>query len=244
MQSSASGVCSHSTEHQAEPVRVPALARRFRDPQLLWRALTHRSRGRDNNERLEFLGDAVLSLVVAELLCHAYPDVDEGDLSRMRSRLVRESTLAEIARELELGDHLRLGSGELKSGGFLRSSILADALEAVIGAVYLDRGYPAARDLIEDLMQERIADLPDPVELKDPKTRLQEVLQGLGRGLPEYLVVDQSGADHARRFKVACRVPGPDGVPSEFVATQGSRRRAEQTAARQALAMLELERTS
>ncbi len=244
MQSSASGVCSNSTDRQPDSVGIPGLAYRFRDSRLLGRALTHRSWGRDNNERLEFLGDAVLNLVVAELLCKAYPEVDEGDLSRMRSRLVRESTLADIARELELGEHLRLGSGELKSGGFLRSSILSDALEAVIGAVYLDGRYPAAQHLTEDLMKRRIAELPDPAELKDPKTRLQETLQGLGRGLPEYLVVDQSGADHARRFTVVCRVPDSGGTPTEFIAIQSSRRKAEQAAARQALEMLEVKRTS
>jgi len=235
-------VCSDSTDAAGGEIRIAGLARRFRDPELFARALTHRSFGRDNNERLEFLGDAVLGMVVAELLCQAHPELDEGDLSRMRASLVREATLADIARQLDLGDHLRLGSGELKSGGFLRASILADALEAVVGALYLDAGFDAARELVVTLMRERMDQLPDPATLKDAKTRLQEFLQERGQGLPDYRVVEESGADHARRFTVACCLPADqDREPLEYIATESSRRRAEQAAARKALAGLEAE---
>lgn len=211
---------------------LKGLGYEFRGAELLRLALTHRSCGNPNNERLEFLGDGVLNMVVAELLFHARPDVPEGDLSRLRARIVRERTLAEVARTLELGDHVRLGPGELKSGGFLRDSILADALEAVIGAVFLDGGFDAARDLVERLTAERIEALPDAETLKDPKTRLQELLQARAFKLPEYEVIDERGADHDRAFTVVCRVEMLD-EPIEATAT--SRRKAEQAAARLAL---------
>lgn len=207
----------------------------FRHAELLRLALTHRSCGNPNNERLEFLGDAVLNMVVAELLFNARPDVPEGDLSRLRARIVRERTLAEIARQLELGGHVLLGPGELKSGGFLRDSILADALEAVIGATFLDGGFEAARNLIERLTGERIAALPDAEALKDPKTRLQELLQGRSLSLPQYEVVNEWGADHDRKFTVECRVQTLD---SPIQATATSRRKAEQAAASNALETL------
>jgi len=205
---------------------------RFAQSKLLQLALTHRSRGNPNNERLEFLGDAVLNMVVAELLYRARFNAPEGDLSRLRARIVRERTLAEVARELELGEYVLLGSGELKSGGFLRDSILADALEAIIGAVFLDGGFECACDLVERLMSQRIANLPDAEQLKDAKTRLQEQLQSRSLDLPDYEVVDTRGADHDRRFTVVCRVAM---LEAPVQATASSRRKAEQAAATMAL---------
>ena len=215
---------------------IRGLNHRFDRPDLLERALTHRSMGQHNNERLEFLGDAVLNCVVAELLFEHSPESDEGDLSRMRALLVRERALAEVARELDLGDHLRLGPGELKSGGYLRTSILSDALEALIGAVFLDAGYAAARSEIQRWMEPRIRALPDADALKDSKTRLQELLQGRGLERPRYQLLEVDGADHARRFRVRCSTELLD-RPLE--ATAGSRRKAEQAAARAVLEALE-----
>jgi len=214
------------------PSSLRGLGHEFCRTDLLRLALTHRSRGNPNNERLEFLGDAVLNMVVAELLFVARPDVPEGDLSRLRARIVRERTLAEVARQLDLGQHVLLGPGELKSGGFLRDSILADALEALIGAVFLDGGFDSARGLVERLMAERIAALPDAESLKDPKTRLQELLQARSLKLPDYEVIDEHGADHDRSFTVLCRVEMLD---APVTATATSRRKAEQAAAKGAL---------
>lgn len=199
-------------------------------------ALTHRSASNRNNERLEFLGDAVLNLVAAELLYRRFPESSEGDLSRLRSSLVSEGPLAQAAQSLALGDELRLGSGELKTGGFRRESILADALEALIGAVYLDRGLDAARTLVERLVGPLVAALPAAEELKDPKTRLQERLQGRGLALPTYTVERVSGEPHAQHFAVRCE------VAALGIATDGegsSRRRAEQDAAQRLLDRLE-----
>lgn len=222
---------SRSTEAQYRGLQK-ALRYRFKQPELLNLALSHRSRGNPNNERLEFLGDAVLNMVVAALLYDARPEVPEGDLSRLRARIVRERTLAEVARELQLGDYVLLGPGELKSGGFLRDSILADALEAIIGAVFLDGGFECAANLVECLMSDRIADLPDAEQLKDAKTRLQERLQSRSLDLPDYEVVDQRGADHDRQFTVVCRVAM---LEAPMQATASSRRKAEQAAALKAL---------
>ena len=209
--------------------RIAGIDYRFRDAGLLEQALTHRSFGPPHYERLEFLGDSLLSMVIAEELFERRPHAAEGDLSRLRSRLVRDVTLARLASELHLGDHLRLGAGELKSGGFLRESILADVFEAIIGAIYLDGGFVEARRVIRELFAARLADLPDADSLKDPKTRLQELLQGRGHELPEYCVISESGADHAKRFEVECRA----GSLAEPVrAEAGSRRKAEQAAAR------------
>ena len=176
------------------------------DAALYEAALTHRSASGRNNERLEFLGDAVLNLVAAEMLYRRFPDSSEGDLSRLRASLVSEGPLAQAAQSLALGDELRLGSGELKSGGFRRESILADALEALIGAVYLDRGLDAARALVERLAEPLVEALPAAEELKDPKTRLQERLQGRGLALPSYTVERVSGEAHAQHFAVRCEV--------------------------------------
>lgn len=231
MRSSRSSVSSRSTD--IRPIStLKGLGHDFQRTALLRLALTHRSCGHPNNERLEFLGDGVLNMVVADLLFHARPDVPEGDLSRFRARIVRERTLAEVARQLELGDHVLLGPGELKSGGFLRDSILADALEALIGAVFLDGGFDAAQSLVERLMSERIGALPDAEALKDPKTRLQELLQARAFKLPVYEVIDERGAEHDRTFTVVCRIEMLD-EPIE--ATSTSRRKAEQAAARLAL---------
>ncbi len=204
----------------------------FGSQELLEQALTHRSVGRINNERLEFLGDSVLNCLIADELFRRFPEIPEGDLSRLRARLVNQSTLANIGREMELGQHVRLGSGEKKSGGHRRASILADAVEAVLGAVYLDGGFEACRGLVKRWFDQRLDSLPPASELKDPKTRLQEMLQGRGFDLPTYSVLDASGADHQRVFTVACEVAAL-GISVE--ATGTSRRKAEQAAAEIAL---------
>lgn len=203
-----------------------------RDPALFRAALTHRSAPGPNNERLEFLGDAVLNLIVAHHLFAAFPQASEGDLSRLRARVVSGEPLAEVAASLELGEALQLGSGELKTGGFRRQSILADALEAVWGALYLDGGLAAAEAVIERLLGPRIVALPAPHELKDAKTRLQEHLQSLGISLPRYQVERIEGEAHAQTFYVTCE------VPALHLSAQGSgssRRRAEQEAAERIL---------
>lgn len=215
---------------------IPGIAYTFDDERLLRTALTHRSLGEANYERLEFLGDAVLSFVVASHLYHLRPDVPEGSLSRLRSRVVRGETLARVAKSVNLGQHLRLGEGELKSGGFLRNSILADALEAVLGAIYLDGGIKACELVIQQLFEPVIQALPDAESLKDPKTRLQEWLQARGRPLPEYALSAESGPEHAKQFEVTCRVADTD---VQELAVGSSRRKAEQLAAKQMLARLE-----
>ncbi|MDJ0939260.1 MAG: ribonuclease III [Woeseiaceae bacterium] len=208
---------------------------RFRDSRLFELALTHRSSSGASNERLEFLGDAVLDFVVSDHVYRAMPDADEGDLSRLRASLVKDTSLAELARDLGLGEHLILGSGEQKTGGHRRESILADALEAVFGAVYLDAGYDAARAVVELAFGTRFDELPDPRELRDPKTRLQEWLQARGRGLPDYELVNVSGKAHRQTFEVRCTVTDSE------LATDGdgsSRRNAEQQAAERMLVLL------
>jgi ribonuclease III len=213
-----------------------ALEYQFSDVFLLTLALTHRSKGSSNNERLEFLGDAILGFVVAELLYAQFDSAPEGHLSRFRASLVKKETLAELAREFSLGDYLRLGSGELKSGGFRRDSILADGMEAVIGAMYLDGGMGSARQLIEKSLAPRLARLSAENELKDPKTRLQEYLQARHFPLPDYAVVSTSGDEHDQSFDVICRVQG---LQKPIKGTGSSRRKAEQAAAEQALALLD-----
>ncbi len=206
----------------------------FRDAALRERALSHRSVGAGNNERLEFFGDALVNLIVAELIFEKFPRADEGELTRLRARLVSEPALAEIARKLALGDDLRLGPGELKSGGFRRASILADAFEALVAAVYLDGGWQACRDLVRGLVEPRLAQAAE-ADDKDAKTRLQEWLQGRAQALPVYELVATSGADHAKVFDVECSIAGSD-VRGHG---QGSSRRiAEQAAATDALAQL------
>lgn len=203
------------------------LTYRFRDPGLRERALSHRSVGARNNERLEFLGDGIVNMLVAELLYERFPHAAEGELTRWRARLVSEPALAAIARELELGEQLLLGPGELKSGGFRRDSILADAFEALVAAVYLDGGWEACRHTVRAWFENRLDDAANAQD-KDPKTRLQELLQAKNLALPVYELVNTSGADHAKVFDVRC-VVAVLGVHSE--GRGGSRRAAEQAAA-------------
>lgn len=199
-----------------------------RDPALFSAALTHRSAARAHNERLEFLGDAVLNLSIAEFLYRANPQATEGDLSRLRASLVSSQPLAETAAQIGIGEVLRLGSGELKTGGFRRESILADALEAILGAVYLDGGLAEAQRVISALFAQRLEHLPDTDDLKDSKTRLQEYLQSRGLPLPAYEVVRTEGEIHAQTFWVRCEVSSL----GRGATGQGlSRRRAEQEAA-------------
>ncbi len=207
----------------------------FNNLALLERALTHRSLGARNNERLEFLGDAILGFEVADSLYKSVDDADEGQLSRMRAHLVKRETLAAIARELELGDMLRLGPGELRSGGQTRDSILADAVEAIIAAVYLDGGMDAARQLVRRLLGDRLADPTPETRHKDPKTLLQEHLQSQGKPVPRYEVIEISGEPHAQTFRVVCST----GVAEDTEGEGGSRRKAEQAAARAMLNRLE-----
>jgi ribonuclease III len=199
-------------------------------------ALTHRSASGRNNERLEFLGDAVLNLVIAQHLYLAFPEASEGDLSRLRARVVSAEPLAEVAAAIGLGDELQLGSGELKTGGFRRQSILADALEAVCGAVFLDGGLEAAQGVIHRLFDARIAVLPAPETLKDAKTRLQEYLQSRGYALPRYTVDRIEGEAHAQTFHVTCDVPD---LGRRSQGSGSSRRRAEQEAAEQIIFQIE-----
>ncbi len=207
----------------------------FSQPALCDAAVTHRSAGADHNERLEFLGDSVLNCCVARLLYDAHGQADEGALSRLRATLVSGETLAQIAGELGLGEHLRLGLGELKSGGFRRASILADALEAILGAIFLDSGFDAAAAAVARIMGPRLADLPAADTLKDPKTRLQEALQAHGLALPVYTLTAVAGDPHAQSFTVSCEVPVLD---VSAVGEGGSRRRAEQLAAAKLLELL------
>jgi ribonuclease-3 len=212
-----------------------ALGYVFRDEGALVRALTHRSVGPDNNERLEFLGDALLNFAIGDALFRRLPKAAEGDLSRTRATLVREETLAVAARRIELGEVIRLGPGELKSGGFRRDSILADGLEAVIGAAFLDGGFETARELCLRLLAPELEHLPDPGTLKDAKTRLQEHLQALGRPLPEYTVLSEEGPPHRRSFQVRCRL-ADDG--SDSSGEGASRKFAEQQSAERMLQRL------
>ena len=222
-------------------IDVDALCRRlgyrFSEPQLLEQALTHRSADRRrNNERLEFLGDAQLSQIVSGWLFEHFPRASEGQLTRMRASLVKGATLAEVARELSLGECLYLGGGELKSGGARRDSILADALEAVIGAILLDGGEQECRRVVLEWLEARLRQVSPGSAGKDPKTTLQEWLQARRRGLPEYEVMDIRGQAPQQEFRVSCRV---EGLAQEFSGTGTSRRKAEQRAARAAMQWLE-----
>jgi ribonuclease-3 len=227
---------STTPEVQAETLAA-RLAYEPRDRALFAMALTHRSAEGPNNERLEFLGDSVLNLLLSERLYREFPTASEGDLSRLRARLVSEEPLAEIAQAMQLGELLLLGSGELKTGGFRRQSILADAFEALCGALYLDGGLEAVRDSIGPMFEARIAALPEPASLKDAKTKLQEHLQANGRPLPVYAVKRTTGEPHAQTFLVSCVLPY---AGLETCGEGPSRRRAEQVAAQAALAALGL----
>ena len=230
------------TRNQNPLIREPgslaeSLGLAFDDIDLLAQALRHRSAGRINNERLEFLGDSILNLAISDYLYRRKPEASEGALSRLRASVVREETLARVARRIGLGEYLVMGSGELKSGGHRRDSILADALEAVIGALFLDQGFAPAHRWVQDLFADELVSLPDAQALKDSKTRLQEYLQRDRLALPEYEVLGQSGQAHRQTFEVACRVKCDD-TAFETTAKGSSRRRAEQTAAREMLETL------
>lgn len=200
----------------------------FTDQQLIEQALTHRSASGKNNERLEYLGDAILGFVIADALFKYFPHASEGQLSRLRSSLVKRDTLADIAREYSLGDYLTLGSGELRSGGHTRSSILADGVEAIFAAIYLDGGYERAREVILTLFSKRLQGLNLDDHQKDPKTRLQELLQARKLDLPSYEVTEISGDPHEQVFSVVCTVVELD---QQMKGTGASRRKAEQDAA-------------
>lgn len=208
----------------------------FSQPQLFKMALTHRSAGAKNNERLEYLGDSILGFVIAESLYRKFPGAGEGVLSRLRASLVNQTTLADIAREHNVGDYLILGSGELKSGGYRRDSILSDALEAMMGALLLDQGVDSCREWILSLFTEKFSEIKLDSWNKDPKTRLQELMQARKKDLPIYELTGMSGADHAQTFEVKCS------VPITIETTQGvgiSRKKAEQAAAENMLIYLE-----
>lgn len=207
----------------------------FTDPALLDKALTHRSATGQSYERLEFLGDAVLDFVISAEVYARRPDASEGDLSRFRATLVNDSSLAELSAGLGVGEFINLGSGEKKTGGHRRSSILADALEALFGAVYIDRGFAAAEAMVLRVYKDRLESLPESGDLKDAKTKLQEHLQGNGLELPSYEVSDVSGKPHRRRFVVTCRVSA---LHLESNGQGTSRRIAEQNAAREMLASI------
>lgn len=207
----------------------------FSDIGLFQQALTHRSASGESNERLEFLGDAVLDTVVSEMIFRAQPNSAEGDLSRLRSSLVNDKSLANLAVEIGLGDLLILGSGERKTGGHRRDSILADALEALFGAVYLDAGFEASRQVIETAFGKRLYELPDPRDLRDPKTRLQEWLQARQMALPVYELISVSGQAHQQTFEVQCSV---DGTHQSANGIGSSRRQAEQRSAKDLLKLL------
>lgn len=211
------------------------LGHQFADESLRDQALTHRSASARHNERLEFLGDALLGQIISAQLFHRFPDASEGEMSRMRASLVKEKTLAELAAELQLGDVLLLGSGELKSGGFRRESILADALEALIGAIYLDAGFPVCEQAVLRLYAERLEQLPVAGTDKDAKTQLQETLQGARLPLPQYDLLATYGEAHAQTFHVRCTLH--DGSTAE--GRGSSRRRAEQQAAAELLEQMQ-----
>lgn len=212
------------------------LGYQFANVALLDQALTHRSCSATHNERLEFLGDSLLNMLVSDYLFRRFPDLDEGELSRIRASLVSGKSLAKLAGELGLGNFLRLGAGERKSGGHRRASTLADAVEAILGAVYLDADIDACRNCIDRWFAQRFAALDPNASHKDAKTRLQEYLQARKQPLPEYELLVAEGKDHQQQFTVACRVAI---LKSSYTATDSSRRKAEQAAAAQVLRHLE-----
>ena len=215
---------------------MAALGYSYTNSALLDEALSHRSAGARNYERLEFLGDGLLNFVIAATLFEQHSELDEGALSRLRASLVRESTLAEIARDIRLGEYLVLGQGELRSGGFNRDSILADVVESLIGACFIEAGFAAAQSLVLRLFEKRLQNLPTAQSLKDPKTQLQEWLQGQQLERPMYAVIETEGKAHALQFTVTCTVAEPK---LSARATASSRRKAEQMAAAAALKQLQ-----
>lgn len=210
----------------------------FKQQDLLQQALTHRSFSRSsNNERLEFLGDSVLNLIISNCIYHRFTDADEGNLSRIRASLVKQETLAQVAREMNLGDHINLGGGELKSGGYRRASILSDALEAIIGAIYLDSDYRHTEEVVLNLFRGQLDKVDSADSLKDPKTRLQEYLQARQQDLPLYAVEKTTGKSHSQLFTISCRIGDPD---LQACGTGTSRKKAEQQAAQKMLDQLDL----
>jgi len=209
----------------------------FNDPKLLVKALTHRSAGNSNNERLEFLGDAVLGFVIAQKLFEKFPDASEGVLSRLRANLVNQDSLAEVAREHDIGYYLILGSGELKSGGFRRDSILSDALEAIIGAIATDQGIIVCQEWVLKIFYDKIERLSLDDWQKDPKTRLQEFLQSRKLDLPKYSLLSMTGAAHAQTFQVECQTTL---ISESALGSGSSRKKAEQTAAEHMLIKLKV----
>jgi len=207
----------------------------FDNPALLEQALTHRSIGQNNNERLEFLGDSILGFVMADEIYMRFPEVDEGIMSRLRAHLVNRDALAEVAKTLTLSDELVLGQGEMKSGGKHRSSILSDAVEAIIGAIYKDKGFTESRAWVLSTFSEQLASLTINTASKDPKTQLQEYLQARGVTVPTYTVVSTTGLDHNQLFKVECRV---EGIVDVICSTASSRKKAEQKSASKILEIL------
>ncbi|MBD9468168.1 ribonuclease III [Pseudoxanthomonas sp. PXM01] len=216
---------------------VDRIGHAFADQGLLAQALTHRSAGAPHNERLEFLGDGVVNLLVADTLFQRWPKADEGALTRARAELVREASLAAIARQLQLGERLTMGPGEMKSGGHRRDSILADALEAIVAAIYIDAGFEACRSVVMPWFEASLAALPVGRPEKDAKTRLQEWLQGRQRALPVYELVSESGDDHAKLFLARCTTLDP---PLTADGEGTSRRNAEQVAAAALLDKLDI----
>lgn len=205
----------------------------FNDPSRLAQALTHRSKSANNNERLEFLGDALLETIISSALFHAKPNESEGDLTRLRATMVRTQTLADIASDLKLSDYLIMGTGELRTGGFQRESIIADAFEAIIAAVYLDSDFETCRDVVMRIYAPKIAVLPSAEALKDPKTRLQEHLQSKNLTPPEYRLIEETGPDHDKQFTVECH------IGEKIAVAEGqSKKKAEQAAAEKLIKLL------
>lgn len=222
-----------------DPVQVveTALGHTFKNKAYLYRALSHRSIGSDNNERLEYLGDSLLGFIIADFLYHTHTEATEGELTRLRASLVKGETLARLARDLKIGEYIRLGSSELKSGGWRRNSILANTMEALIGAIYLDGGMAACRKTVKRLYAELLESSSPATLVKDPKTRLQEHLQALQKNLPQYDVIREYGEAHKKTFVVKCMIKDMD-VSVE--ADGRSKRIAEQAAAQKVLDMLNI----
>lgn len=212
------------------------LGYQYQNIEHLKKALTHRSMGAKNNERLEFLGDSLVNFMIADALYHQFKNISEGDLSRIRAFLVKGETLAKIGKEYELSEYLMLGPGELKSGGYRRASIIADTLEAIIASVYEDGGLDACRQFVMRLYHDRLKQMDPSMVGKDPKTRLQELLQSTRHELPEYTVISVNGPAHAQEFTVSCYVAA---LNRKFEAIATNRRKAEQLAAEEALLILE-----
>ncbi|XKM12606.1 ribonuclease III [Orbaceae bacterium ac157xtp] len=208
------------------------LGYQFKSIPLLTKALTHRSADKNHNERLEYLGDSILSFIIAEALFNQFPQVDEGDLSQMRSTLVCGEMLAVIGQEFDLGNCMILGPGELKSGGFRRESIISDAVEAIIGAIYLDSDINTVKTLVLNWYKTRLAQIQPGIKQKDPKTRLQEYLQGMHQARPVYLITEVTGNDHEQEFVIRCKLENDNNL---YIGRGTNRRKAEQAAALEAI---------